>query len=113
MKTSQVYASKFLTSEDVKDGEVEVTIREVKAEAFPGQGGKTEIKLVAYFHDSLKPMIINKTNSKIIESVLGDETDNWKDGRLTLMVLPVVVQGVVKNSINVRMVQKSAKKPLN
>src|SRR5262245_34175720 len=40
-----------------------------------------------------KPMILNQTNLGAIGKVLGEETDNWVGGIITIMTLPTHFQG--------------------
>lgn len=54
--------------EDGKD--MIVTIKDVKQEIIPGQNGKKEECVVAYFEGDVKPMILNITNLKAIEKAL-------------------------------------------
>ena len=54
--------------EDGKD--MIVTIKDVKQEIIPGQNGKKEECVVAYFEGDVKPMILNMTNLKAIEKAL-------------------------------------------
>lgn len=57
----------YMGSYSLEEGnDVIVTIKETKKEVVKGPGGKKEECFVCYFTDSPKPMILNRTNCKII-----------------------------------------------
>src|ERR1700753_1068402 len=61
---------KFLGAHDLLPEETRtLTIKETKNENVKGADGKEKECLVAYFEEKSKPMILNKTNCKIIEKV--------------------------------------------
>lgn len=64
--------------------EITVTIRDVKSENVTGPGGKVDKCIVAYFAETedsgvkIKPMVLNKTNCKTVEKLLGTgDIDAW------------------------------------
>jgi hypothetical protein len=64
-------------------------IRTVTAEQFK-QDGKTENKIALWFSgkggvEIEQGLICNKTRLRLLQSVFGDDTDNWKDKVVTLV----------------------------
>ena len=51
----------------------------VRQETVTGIGGKKENEMVAHFKGGIKPMILNKTNAKTIQSICKSPfVENWK-----------------------------------
>ena len=62
-----------------------LTIKEIKNETIMGEGGLSSVCQVLYFEEDCKPMILNKTNLKTIQSIY--ETpyiDNWVGKQIQL-----------------------------
>lgn len=60
----------YLGAHDLQPGqEVKVTIEKVQVEKVKGTDGKDEDCVVCYFVGAKKPMILNKTNMKMIQKV--------------------------------------------
>lgn len=71
--------------------EVTLTITSVKKDLVTGANGQKEECTVATFRESVngenKPMILNKTNCKIIEKLYGTPyIEDWKEKRITIFV---------------------------
>ncbi|MEG1007541.1 MAG: hypothetical protein RSO15_14880 [Bacteroides sp.] len=61
---------KWLGAYCLPDGkDIILTIKEMKREEVVGTSGKKELLLVAYFHEAVKPMVVNKTNCKALEKL--------------------------------------------
>ena len=72
MKLSKLFPSRFLKAEDC-DPPIQDTITEVRQELVGGE----DVKPVVYLRNN-KPLVLNKTNGEVIETLAGtDETDNW------------------------------------
>jgi hypothetical protein len=92
------FQSKYLKASDIVGGkQVTLTILRVGPEMF--QDGTT--KLVVGFQGVSKKMILNKTNCLAIAKVLGDDTDRWIHGKITLMSMPVSFQSRSVDAIRV------------
>jgi hypothetical protein len=63
------------------------------------QDGTT--KLAVAFQGVSKKMILNKTNCLTMAKVLGDDTDRWINGKITLMSMPVSFQSRSVDAIRV------------
>ena len=85
--------SSFLGKQHIDpDNDLIVTIDEVEAkEVQNGRGGK-ETKRIMYFKESeIRPMILNVTNGKTIEKVVGSPyTEDWKGQKIAIFVDPTV-----------------------
>jgi hypothetical protein len=77
MKISDIFPSKYLKAEDLEGANVTVTIEQVNREEV---GPKKESKLVISFANTLKKMVLNKTNAATIAKLYGEETDEWPKG---------------------------------
>ena len=90
MRVSEMYESKWLRSADLGDEDATVTIKRLREEEVgTDKEGKEESKLVAYFAEWDKPLVLNKTNTLTLAAILGDETDDWINKRVTLFVTEV------------------------
>jgi len=55
-----------------------VTVKSADVEEIVGEGGKKDRKLVLHFESGVKPLIVNKTNARMIERILGTPyTEQW------------------------------------
>lgn len=77
MKTSELKSSKFLKKEDCGDDGILVTITGMAQENVAPDNKPEELKWVLSFKEC-KPLVLNGTNTKLIEKALAsDETDDW------------------------------------
>ncbi len=101
MNLSQAYPSKFLTAEDLNGRDATVTISSVDLEEI-GQGRDKSSKLVIGMMGKKKLFVVNKTNAKTIEKVLGSsETDDWIGKRITIGPREVEFQGDMVTALRV------------
>lgn len=78
-----------------------VTITEVKREAVKNEKG-TEECTVAYFAEDVKPLILNKTNAKMIAKVWGTPyIEDWAGCRIKLKVKKVSAFGEMTDAVRV------------
>lgn len=79
------FPSEYLGSQHLVDGkDMIVQIKDAKTELVQNQNGK-EQKLVLHFEGDVLPMILNKTNAKRIEKVVGSPyLDEWIGKRIQL-----------------------------
>lgn len=83
------------------DEEKTVTIKEVKRELVQNQNGKEECT-VCYFSEPVKPLILNKTNAKMIAKVWGTPfIEDWAGCRITLKVKKVNAFGEITDAVRV------------
>ena len=97
MKVSEVFPSKYIAAADLNNQNVRVTIARVEIEKI---GDDT--KPVIYFKGKQKGLVCNKTNSKAIAMIYGDETDDWAGGELILFPIMTDYQGKPVEAVRVR-----------
>ena len=85
MKINEMIPSKYLKQEDV-DGEVVVTFTALKKTNVARDDETPDMKWVVKFAEFDKPMVLNPTNIKRCFKALGDNSDDWIDGKMILYV---------------------------
>lgn len=83
--------------------ELTVTIESVANEMVKNMDGKEESCIVAKIRGAKKPLILNKTNCKLITKVL--ETpyiEQWSGGKIILYVAKVKAFGEIVDAIRVK-----------
>ena len=89
MKLNEVFSGGFLKAEDLHGKSPRVKIESVEVKEF--DDGK---KLIIHFSGKDKALVCNKTNSAIIQEVLGsDDTDDWEGKTIQLCVKKVEFSG--------------------
>ena len=87
--------------EDNKD--LILTISAVRQEEVTGPDGKKEECIVCYFSDSEKPMILNSTNAKMIQKLLGTPyIEQWAGHKVQIGVEKVKAFGDVVEALRIR-----------
>ncbi len=84
-----------------------MTMAGLKTEKLPTRNGKTEDKLVLYFEDTPKGLVLNKTNAKTIAQAFGGETDDWQGHQIELYTERIKAFGQTHNAVRVRTVNGS------
>lgn len=88
---------------DDYEGEPILTIHSIKTEDVKDQNGKTESCMVCYWVEDEKPMILNKTNCKIIEKLYGSpHIEDWVGSRIQLYSAKVKAFGTTTTGVRVR-----------
>lgn len=83
--------------------EIAVTIKNATQEAVKDQNGKDETCLVLHFSEKIKPMILNVTNSKTIEKLVGSPyVENWTGKRIQIGTEKVRAFGAMHDALRVR-----------
>lgn len=81
-----------------------LTIKETKEEEVIGSDGKKQMCFVAHFEENEKPMILNKTNCKIIEKIYGTPyTENWKGFKITVYATTTKAWGDTVEALRIRL----------
>jgi hypothetical protein len=80
MDAEAFFPSKWLKAEDIGDKEPILTINTAAGEEF----GDGEKKLVLFFDEVEKGLVLNRTNYEKINEAWGSETDNWKGRKVQL-----------------------------
>lgn len=97
MNINEVYPSKYIAASDLNNQNARVTIARVEIEKI---GDDT--KPVVYFKGKQKGLVCNKTNSRTIAQIYGDETDDWTGGELILFPIMTDYQGKPVEAVRVR-----------
>lgn len=106
MKVSQVFSGEYLTAADLQGAEPSVVIASVELKEFDDGN-----KFLLTFQGKKKGLVANKTNSKRIAALYGDDTDEWIGREIVLYSDMVDFQGKSVEAIRVRGPKKAA--PLN
>jgi hypothetical protein len=109
MKTSEAFPSRYLKADDIQR-DTPVTIESVEMEEV-GQGDDQESKPVIHFKELEKGLVLNVTNSMVIEEMYGDETDEWRGRRIVLYATRVQFGKKMVMAIRVRERQSDTNAP--
>lgn len=96
MKLDELYPRKWLKAADLQGRQVVCTIQRVVVEDL-GDGSKP----VIYFTGKEKGLVLNRTNADTIGAALGDDTDRWPGGKVTLFATKVNFRGSMTDAIRV------------
>jgi hypothetical protein len=104
MKTSEVFPSRFVKAADIGDKEITVSIAKVTIE----EVGDDQ-KPVAFFKESPKGLVLNRTNWDRIAYIAGnDDSDSWPGMRVSLYTELVTFGGKTGPAVRVRPPSKQA-----
>ena len=92
--------SKYLCAEDLKS-EKKFRIKAVTAEAV-GTGSEKEEKLVVWFTNDKRGLVLNKTNNRTLRGAFGDDVSGWKDKIISLFPTMVDLRGKMVGGLRVR-----------
>lgn len=98
MKISNAFPSKYLKAADLQDRQVKLVMSRVEMETIADD----EKKPVIYFSKTQKGLVLNKTNSKAIAKVYGDDTDDWGGKEIVLFPALVDFRGDQVEAIRVK-----------
>ena len=80
-----------------------LTIREMKREEVTGENGKKDMCLIAYFHENVKPMVVNKTNCKTLEKLFKTpDIEQWINKAMQVGSARVNVKGEMIDALRIR-----------
>ncbi len=102
LSISDLFPSRYLKPSDVGENDLMLTIERLTIEEF-GRGDRKENKPVAYFRETDKGLVLNKTNATTIARLYGDKCANWVGKKVALYVTEVSYQGTPMLGIRVRM----------
>jgi len=92
--------SKYLRAEDLKQ-EKKFRIKAVTAEVLE-KDGKAEKKLVCWFTNDERGLVLNKTNNRTIRAAYGDDTANWIGKIIVVFPTMTDVRGKMTPALRVR-----------
>jgi hypothetical protein len=90
--------SRFLKATDI-NGEKKVRIKNVTEEKV---GQDKEQKLVAWFTNDKRGLVLNRTNNRILREAFGDETDGWAEKIIVLFSAMTEMRGRMTPGLRVR-----------
>lgn len=99
MRISEAFPSNYLKADDLQGRQIKVKMDRTAMEEV---GRDKERRLILYFVDKAKGMVLNKTNSNTIAAAYGDDTDNWQGADLILFESMVDYQGKSVPAIRVK-----------
>src|SRR5262249_12267524 len=92
--------SKYLRAEDLKS-EKKFRIKAVTVEAV-GTGSEKEQKLVVWFTNDERGLVLNKTNNRALRGAFGDDVDGWKGKIVIIFPTMVDMRGKMTPALRVR-----------
>ncbi len=87
-----IFPSRYLSAVDLNGTQPTVTISAIEVIDLENDGRK-ERKLVASFEGKQKQLVLNKTNSRSLADMYGEDTDEWIGKSLKLVTARVDFQG--------------------
>jgi arabinogalactan endo-1,4-beta-galactosidase len=97
MNINDAYPSNYLRASDLKGRNIPVVIDRIEQEKV---GNDT--KMVLYFQNKTKGMILNKTNANNIAALYSPETDAWAGRQLIIFEAMVDFKGQTVPALRVR-----------
>ena len=102
MKTGVMFPSNYLKASDCMTDRT-LEIQEVVMHTLKARDGTEELKPLLSFRGEPKGLILNKTNTRLIEKALGsDDTDDWLGRSITIYCADVEFGGDIVDAIRVR-----------
>ena len=104
--------SKYLAKEDAGEDGIILTIKGFKMESVKGDQGD-EDKVIMYFEEDVKPMILNRTNSQLIGVVTGAQNAGEARGKKIVVYNDPTVGfgGKITGGLRIRKVQGQPRHP--
>lgn len=94
---------KYTGAYELKEGEEKtLTIQRVCKEEVADTTGSKQMCLVAYFKESSKPMVLNKTNCKTIEKLYSPFIESWIGKRIIVASQKVKAFGDTVDALRVK-----------
>jgi hypothetical protein len=100
MKMSDAFPSKYLKASDIEDSPRNVKISHVDIE--PIGKDQTEKPVIYWIGNSIKPVVLNRINTKTLVSVYGDDSDEWQGQPVILYHATVEMAGEMVSAIRMR-----------
>src|ERR1022692_3281424 len=91
MNLNELFPSNYLTKEDVPSPRVLVMSGVTRKEVWRKNG--KQMAVVLQFNGNVKPMVLNKTNARIIARIYGNDTAMWTNKPIEIYHDPNVMLG--------------------
>lgn len=104
----KVLTTNYLGGFDLDDGngghkEITATIKKAVREKVKDQNGADSTELVLHFEGNLKPMILNVTNTKTVEKLVGSPyIEDWPGLQIIIGTDKVKAFGEIHNALRIR-----------
>jgi len=97
----------YIGSYAFQPGEEKIgTIKKAQSESITGFDGKTSQCIVVYFEESdLKPLVMNKTNCKMMGKLYSPYLEDWPGKSVIMAVQKVNAYGEITDAIRIRPVK--------
>lgn len=105
MQLDELYPSRWIKSDDLAEGDLDLTIRELTIEQI---GLEQENQPILWFNETEKGLPLNVTNARAIGELHGSETNLWAGSRITLYRTEVEFQGKTTFGVRVRLTAPEA-----
>jgi hypothetical protein len=92
--------SRFFKADDV-DGERRMRIKNVTEELI-GVGAEKEKKLVVWFTNDDRGLVLNRLNNRTLRAAFGDDTANWSGKVIIVFQMMVEMRGKMVPGLRVR-----------
>lgn len=104
MQVDKIFPSNYLKAADLEGKPRRVTMKDIEIHKL----GEDE-RPILFFKGATKGLVLNKTNTMMIASKFGDETDDWHGNDIELHQEMVNFQGKMVEAIRVRHIVEDAK----
>lgn len=111
----KAFKSDFLSSSDIDDKDLSLTIKFVKYQECMTQSGKKFCNVAHFLEQNIKPMILNVTNSKVVKQFANNDKyiENWNNIPVKIYVDSNVRFGSeITEGLRIRSFQPKQKKEL-
>jgi hypothetical protein len=98
---SDLYSSKHLKPDDLGGRPATVTIKDIVIEAFQNDGDNVRKAVLQFDPNTIKPLVVNKTNYLILAHVFGVNTDAWIGRQVVLSPSMTPFKGKMVETIRV------------
>lgn len=97
----QELSSQWLSKDDVTTNGTAATIARITQEEV---GSDRDLRFAIHFQGNMKPMILNKTNTRILVALFGHDSDGWLGKAITVYNDPTVgYAGQITGGVRIRM----------
>jgi len=118
MDARLLYPSQYLSAPDLRGKDVTLTISGLTHEQLRTENGPELGKWVLTFSEmekraekDRKRFVLNKTNAKLIAATLGNDTDKWLGGRITLYATTCRLGGKKVDCIRIKAAPAKQEQP--
>lgn len=88
MDFDELFPGRFLKSGEFKGKDVCLTIKDIRLEDLPQEGGKTRKRGIVSFRETERDLVLNRTNGECLKAMFGRHTRNWIGKRIVFYPAP-------------------------